>query len=186
MGKAVYDMTDEELSLSCGGFEGYSRIPRMPCIGRTVHKVEMVDGRYMVGATVICTTSAGGHIHPTVRHELRLCNHARFLCCKVCEGRFIAHQSALYCSPECRKSVAKQAVARYRAKQKANAKWWREREDSWICEGCGDDAHVPVRQRKSRRFCSDACRQLAYRKRSAERAAADAPPAFPDPPRPAT
>lgn len=162
MGKAAYFLTDQELALSCGGAWGYSqRIPPMPCIGHKTLKVDVGDdGNWFVGDVRI-RFDGYGNLDREFRLQAQLCNHARLHGCKVCDSRFIGHLAAFYCSPECRKVVAKKSLARYRENRK------RIRElspESWdfTCHHCGQHSRG---KRRTGKYCSAACKQAAYRSR---------------------
>ena len=74
--------------------------------------------------------------------------------CEVCERWMVSTRRTLYCSERCRKRAA----------------WKRERQRRHddrplvTCEACGEP--VPHAERRTRRYCSHACRQRAYRERS--------------------
>jgi hypothetical protein len=77
-------------------------------------------------------------------------------CCR-CSGSFLArlegvYPATSYCTPECQQADRNERRAEKR---------WRDRKPAAVdCAQCGNP--VPS-ERSTRRYCSDACRQRAYR-----------------------
>jgi hypothetical protein len=89
---------------------------------------------------------------------------ARLHRCGACSAPFIAYASARLCSAECR-TASKRASQR-----KASAKRTIRRDERRAalqvrCRQCGGRIESP--SRASRVFCSNVCRQAAYRARAA-------------------
>jgi endogenous inhibitor of DNA gyrase (YacG/DUF329 family) len=83
--------------------------------------------------------------------------------CSRCGRKFFTHQFAgvSYCSDRC----AQQERIDRRREQRAHARERaRKARKPGKCEACG--AKLQDQIRKTKRFCSDACRQWAYRRRS--------------------
>jgi hypothetical protein len=85
--------------------------------------------------------------------------------CTTCRRKFLGAPTACYCSEECRHPAKLAAAARQQARYAANRKRYWAREGR--CSACG----APMPERKRQRdtvlnnFCSNACRQKAYRRR---------------------
>jgi hypothetical protein len=88
--------------------------------------------------------------------------------CKTCSRDFLGSPSARYCSPECRKPAQMAAAAKQEAQRAEGRR--EEMARHGFCGCCGK----PLRERKRLRevdvrpnYCSNACRQRAYRQRKA-------------------
>jgi endogenous inhibitor of DNA gyrase (YacG/DUF329 family) len=82
--------------------------------------------------------------------------------CVRCGAPFVAHASARLCSGECR--IAFKRASQRRASAKRTIKRDERRAALMIrCRQCGDP--VERASRRQRAFCSNACRQAAYRAR---------------------
>ncbi len=89
--------------------------------------------------------------------------------CRCCGRLFWAYRSAhrdtppFFCSPACRVEYHRQ-----RRQEKRHAIAAAREIDYGTCAVCGQPLRATA-QRTSRRYCSDTCRQSAYRQRNAER-----------------
>jgi hypothetical protein len=153
MGKATYHMSDAERRTSCG-CDGFMR-----CIGKRVILVDERDGALFAGEVQVYTNFRG--LAEPCRESLGLCNHAKLHCCGVCGRRFVARWATRRCSAECRKPVAAASLEKHRTKYKGLRERYPDRR-AFVCAHCGqaDDG-----RRSSRKYCSAACRQAAYRSR---------------------
>jgi hypothetical protein len=88
--------------------------------------------------------------------------------CKTCGREFLGAPSARYCSAECRKPTQLATAARQEAQR---AEWRRQdRERYGYCATCGKSLAERKRLREvgaRPNYCSNACRQKAYRQRKA-------------------
>jgi endogenous inhibitor of DNA gyrase (YacG/DUF329 family) len=83
--------------------------------------------------------------------------------CGECGAPFIAHASARLCSAECR--IAVRRAAQRRASAKLTVRRDARRAGLQVrCRQCGEPVEGALRA--SRAFCSNACRQSAYRART--------------------
>jgi hypothetical protein len=100
--------------------------------------------------------AAGSNTPVGLRSNLRL--HR----CRQCGAGFIAHAAARLCSADCRKLAGKTSALKARATRTETRQ--RRRESlAVICRQCG----VPIEgaSRSTRAYCSEKCRQAAYRAR---------------------
>lgn len=124
------------------------------------------DGRLFAG-NVQVTTDYDRRIHEHVRQALSLSAYSRMHRCAECNAWFIAYRAARLCSAECRKKAQAKRSQKANEKRRESRQYWRQRsrEEIWIkCAHCGEEKEA---DRRTRRFCSDPCRQAAYRKRKA-------------------
>jgi hypothetical protein len=132
--------------------------------------VELRDGHRYCGNVVVTASSTDDRGKSRLSEETRrglgmTTRHARLSRCAGCGEFFIGHFSACLCSPECRATRKAKTVAKASAKRSERTLWWRARQD-WIrCEYC--EMYFNNYLRRSSRFCSNACRQAAYRARRA-------------------
>jgi hypothetical protein len=131
------------------------------------HAVETrIDGLF-VGDLRIYTAGApdenGAPLTNEVRDALRLFDHARLHRCSGCGSAFIAHHAARLCSAECRKAALAFSQAKATKKRIELTAWTRAHREG-ECLHCGSGLNGSAR--RTRRFCSAACRQAAYRARS--------------------
>jgi predicted nucleic acid-binding Zn ribbon protein len=88
---------------------------------------------------------------------------ARLHRCVGCGAPFIAHPAARLCSAECR--IAFQRASQRKASAKRSIKRDERRAALRVrCRQCGEP--VESASRRQRAFCSNACRQAAYRARA--------------------
>jgi endogenous inhibitor of DNA gyrase (YacG/DUF329 family) len=117
----------------------------VPLAERTVWKVDAL------------AAASGSNVPVYLSHKARLHRCAR------CGAPFLAHPSARGCSEECRtafrresqrKQIAKRTIKRVERRAALKVE----------CRQCGKPVDAP--SRSTRAFCSNACRQAAYRARS--------------------
>jgi hypothetical protein len=75
--------------------------------------------------------------------------------CAHCGGTFIGWATRLYCCTKCQRTAAM-------GRRKVQRKQQQHERPLVACTQCGGE--IPV-HRSTKRFCSDACRQAAYRAR---------------------
>jgi endogenous inhibitor of DNA gyrase (YacG/DUF329 family) len=102
-----------------------------------------------------------GGLANEVRNAIGLTAYHRERRCAACGRRYLGHRSRRYCSDECRKP-AKVAAAKKQTESRRTGKHEEWVNYSFTCETCGKK---DTWYRKTRRYCSDACRQMAYRRR---------------------
>jgi hypothetical protein len=89
---------------------------------------------------------------------------ARLHRCGACSAPFIAYASARLCSAECR--TASKRASQRKASAKRTIRLDERRAALQVrCRQCGEPVESP--SRASRAFCSNVCRQAAYRARAA-------------------
>jgi hypothetical protein len=88
---------------------------------------------------------------------------ARLHRCVGCGAPFIAHPAARLCSPECR-TAFKRASQRKASSKRTIRRGERRAALRVRCRQCGEP--VERASRRQRAFCSNACRQAAYRARA--------------------
>jgi hypothetical protein len=147
---------------SCG-WNGYEE-RRDLCISTRVFPVEERDGGLFAGAVRVFTCDCAGRLEADTCDALQVCNHARLITCRVCGGRFIGHRARHGCSDTCRKVIAQRALEKHRQPPRTTEppKPRPKRARVMICGYCWKRFEP---KRSSREFCSDACRQAAYRER---------------------
>jgi hypothetical protein len=144
------------------------------------HMIEERDGGWFVGEVKV-TCWPGGRPDEEVREALCLPRHSRVRRCLACKRPFIGHWHAMTCSPDCARArvqqkyeAAKAIEAQRRAErnqriaaEKAKREAERARnaaQNAWYCRPLCDHCRKNmIRTRSTRRFCSNACRQAAYR-----------------------
>jgi hypothetical protein len=95
---------------------------------------------------------------------LDLSRHAHLIRCSQCGQQFIGHASRRLCSqPACRAATRRAAVAKYDAKARTRPRVGAKQPDiGRDCEVCDKPMDFA---RRSRRYCSNRCRQAAHRQR---------------------
>jgi hypothetical protein len=91
-----------------------------------------------------------------------LSDKARLHRCVRCGAPFLAHPSARLCSPDCRTQAKRESQGKQIAKR-TESRNQRRVALRLECRQCGKE--VESLSRSTRAFCSDACRQAAYRSR---------------------
>jgi hypothetical protein len=120
-----------------------------------------------VRVSISCAMYDGrARLSEETRDALGLFAHARLICCDACKTRFIAHFAARMCSPECRAAGRKKFYRKAIEKRSAFRAWKRKHGDDVLCKRC--ENAIDGAERRSRLFCSNACRQAAYRSASRE------------------
>src|ERR1700758_2286062 len=133
-------------------------VPRIPAVER--------DGKLFAGdVRVYISEDFSWHgtarLFEDTREGLRLWDHARLIKCRQCGGKFIGHHAARLCSQECI-AAAKKLVQRKAIEKRSKLRSWvKEHGDARRCKICDREMYGT---RKTRKYCSNACRQAAYRK----------------------
>ncbi|MBV8402374.1 MAG: hypothetical protein JOZ17_27185 [Acetobacteraceae bacterium] len=144
---------------------------------RHFHLVEHRADGLFAGAVRVCASDGCGRLDRDTAEALGLSGHDRLHQCVTCGRGFIGFHARKACSDECAKQRTQWHFDREKAK---NAERRRLAEEAKAaaraaysgraaghsrptCEECFQP--IPARKRCSRQYCSNACRQSAYRAR---------------------
>ena len=148
-----------------------ANLPKSPNMVRHFCRipVEHVPGNGLFAGDVHVSASSAPYdgrakLSEETREALDLTKHARLIVCDECKARFISYFAVRRCSPECHAAVRRKFSAKMTAKRSEfRAQKRQHADDDVYCKRCGNRAVGA--QRRTRLFCSNACRQAAFKVR---------------------